>query len=217
MENRSFTALWNRYLYYGLVFVLSLITLFAVPMLGSEAGLQWRVPNTAVGWIVWTVSNLCASTLNVLMFHSFIKQAKVNVQDDPNYQEANRLLLENEIEDAEVPLSPRAWHGKQYRNKGISLFVFTLLGTIGLGQAILTFDGAKFLSQVIVLLMGLIFGVMQMKSTEDYWTNEYLAYAKMKVQEKEELEEKAQTTSYIEQTSITTIERTRELPLEKGE
>lgn len=211
----SFNKYWNNYLYYGLIFILSMITLFAVPMLGSEAGLQWNIPTTTAGWIVWTISNICASTLNVLMFHSFIKQAKVNVKDDPNYLEANRLLQENEIIEVETPLSPRAWHGKQYKNKGISLFVFTLLGTIGLGQAILMFDGAKFLSQIIVLLTGLVFGVLQMKTTEEYWTVQYLDYAKMKVREKQEAELEAQTLEYNEITEKTVIERVYKQPLEQ--
>lgn len=179
---------WNRYLYYGIIFVLSIITLFAVPMLGSEAGLQWNIPNTAVGWIVWTISNISASTLNVLMFHSFIKQGKLNIMEHPKYLEARKILEENNISKPTVPLSPEQWHAKQYKNKGISLFVFTLLGTIGLGQAILTFDGAKFLSQIIVLVMGLVFGIMQMKSTEEYWTVEYLEFAKHHLKIKKEKE-----------------------------
>ena len=210
----SFNKYWNNYLYYGLIFVLSMLTLFAVPMLGSEAGLEWNIPTTTAGWIVWTISNISASTLNVLMFHSFIKQAKINVKDDPNYLEAQKLLSENEIEKIEEPLSPSEWHRKQYRNKGISLFVFTLLGTIGLGQAILMFDGAKFLSQVIVLMTGLVFGVLQMKTTEEYWTVQYLDYAKLKVKEKKEAELEAQTTDYNEIIERTVVERTIRQPAE---
>lgn len=205
---------WNKYLYYGLIFVLSMITLFAVPMLGSEAGLAWNIPNTVVGWVVWIISNIAASILNVLMFHSFIKQGKVNILDEPAYIEACTLLQSNKIAETDLPLSPKDWHAKQYRSKGISLFVGTLLGTVGLGQAILTFDGAKFLSQVIVLLMGLVFGVLQMKSTEEYWTVEFLAYAKHKVKEKEEAEKLEATLSYNEITERTTVEVIYKEPLE---
>lgn len=205
---------WNKYLYYGLIFVLSMITLFAVPMLGSEAGLAWNIPNTVVGWVVWIISNIAASILNVLMFHSFIKQGKVNILDEPAYIEACTLLQSNKIAETDLPLSPKEWHAKQYMSKGISLFVGTLLGTVGLGQAILTFDGAKFLSQVIVLLMGLVFGVMQMKSTEEYWTVEFLAYAKHKVKEKEEAEKLEATLSYNEITERTTVEVIYKEPLE---
>lgn len=206
---------FSRYLYYGLIFVLSLITLFFLPMLGSEAGLDFDIPNTPIGWVVWSVSNLTAAILNVLMFHCFIKQGKQNILEHPSYLEANNLLLINRIMDIVLPRSPKTWHSQQYRRKGIMLFLFTILGTISFGQAILTFNLVKFLSQAIVLLTGLIFGFMQMKSTEEYWTVEYLAYAKYMVQEKEKEEEAAQTTNYLEITTTSTIERTREIPIKE--
>ena len=151
---------FSRYLYYGLIFVLSLITLFFLPMLGSEAGLDFDIPNTPIGWVVWSVSNLTAAILNVLMFHCFIKQGKQNILDHPSYLEANNLLLIHRIMDIVLPRSPKTWHSQQYRRKGIMLFLFTILGTISFGQAILTFNLVKFLSQAIVLLTGLIFGFM---------------------------------------------------------
>ena len=208
-------ATWNKYFWYGIVFLLSLITLFAIPMLGSEAGLAWNIPTTAVGWIVWTVSNVAASILNVMMFHSFTKQGKVNILEDPRYLEAEKLMQDNKIEPDKTPMAPEVLIGRTYRTKGISIFVFTLLGTVGLGQAILTFDGVKFLSQVIVLGIGLVCGVMQMKHVEDIWTIDYLTYAKWKVKEKEEAELKAQTTDYNEICERTVIERVYREPLEQ--
>lgn len=215
-EPTTFGAWCNRYLYYALIFVLSLITLFALPMLGSEVGLAFDLPTTIAGWIVWTISNIAAAILNVLMFHSFIKQGKLNILDHPNYIAANELLRINNIGKVEVPLSPKQWHGKQYRNKGISLFIFTLLGTVAFGQAILTFNTVKFISQIIVLLCGLVFGFMEMKAVEEYWTTEYLEWAKLTVREKEEAEIAAQTTNYLEITTTSTIERTREIPIKEA-
>lgn len=208
-------ATWNKYFWYGIVFILSLITLFAIPMLGSEAGLEWNIPDTPVGWIVWTVSNVAASILNVLMFHSFTKQAKVNILEDPRYLEAETLIHENKIEPEKTPEAPEVLISRTYRSKGISIFVGTLLGTIGLGQAILMFDGVKFLSQIIVLGIGLVCGVMQMKHVEDIWTIDYLAYAKYKVKEKQKAELEAQTLDYNEITEKTVIERVYKQPLEQ--
>lgn len=186
----------NRYLYYALIFVLSLICLFFLPMLGTELGMEFLLPNTAIGWIIFVFSNLCAATLNVLMFHFFIKQGKINIKDDPAYLAANKLLQENELTEIQLPLSPHAWHSKQYRNKGITLFVFTVLGTISFGQAILVFNLVKFLSQLITLMFGLVFGFMEMKSTEEYWTVEYPEYANYHVkqlqQEKKKQKEEIQ-------------------------
>lgn len=208
-------ATWNKYFWYGIVFILSLITLFAIPMLGSEAGLDWNIPNTPVGWVVWIVGNVAASILNVLMFHSFTKQGKVNILEDPRYLEAEQLIQDNKIEPDRIPEAPEKLISRTYRTKGISIFVFTLLGTIGLGQAILTFDGVKFLSQVIVLGTGLVAGVMQMKHVEDIWTIDYLSYAKYKVKEKKEAELEAQTLDYNEITEKTIIERIYKKPLEE--
>ena len=177
-------SFFNQYFWYGLIFILSLISLFFLPMLGTEIGLAWTLPNTSIGWIVWTISNLTASVLNVLMFHSFIKQGKLNILEHPSYQEATNLLKENQIGKIENPRSPQVWAKKQYTNKGVSLALFTFLGTISFGHAILTFNLVKFLAQLITLLFGLIFGFMQMKSTEEYWTIEYLEYAKFAIKEK---------------------------------
>lgn len=192
MDSRTFI---NRYLYYALIFVLSLVCLFFLPMLGSEAGLEFDLPTTAIGWVVWSVSNLCSAGLNTLMFHFFIKQGKVNIKNDPAYIGANQLLQRNELRQVEKPLSPREWHAKQYRNKGISLFLFTVLGTISFGQALLVFNLVKFLSQAITLLIGLVFGFMEMKSTEEYWTVEYPEYAELRVKEIQSLPKEEQNVS----------------------
>lgn len=187
MGFRDFT---NRYLYYALIFTLSTVCLFFLPMVGSTAGLTFNLPTTAVGWIVWSVSNICSATFNTLLFHFFIKQGKLNIRDDPAYLSANDLLQKNELRKVETPLSPKEWHSRQYRNKGITLFIFTALGTISFGQAILLFDLVKFLSQLITLLIGLIFGFMEMKATEEYWTVEYPEYAELRVKQLQEEKKK---------------------------
>lgn len=189
MDSRTFI---NRYLYYALIFVLSLVCLFFLPMLGSTAGLAFDIPTTIIGWVVWSVSNLCSAGLNTLMFHFFIKQGKVNIKNDPAYIAANQLLQKNELRQVDKPLSPREWHARQYRNKGISLFLFTVLGTISFGQALLVFNFVKFLSQAITLLIGLVFGFMEMKSTEEYWTVEYPEYAELRVKEIQSLPKEEQ-------------------------
>lgn len=188
MSSRDFI---NKYLYYALIFVLSLVCLFFLPMLGTEMGMEFILPNTVIGWVIFIVSNLCSATLNVLMFHFFIKQGKVNIKHDTAYIAANELLQEIEPQYVEKALSPREWHKKQYRNKGISIFVFTVIGTISFGQAILVFDLVKFLSQAITLIFGLVFGFMEMKAVEEFWTIEYPDYARARVKQiKEEEEQK---------------------------
>lgn len=167
-------------MYYGIIVVISLLTLFLVPMLGSELGLKWVLPNTAAGWVVYVVSNIISTVLNLLMFHSFVKQGKVNIIEEKKYLEAKGILQKLTEDDAEsklTPLSPAQWHSKEYRTKAISLAVFTLLGTIGFANAILTFDVVKFIAQIICLVSGLIFGFIEMKAVEEYWTVDYYEYA----------------------------------------
>ena len=43
------------------------------------------------------------------------------------------------------------------------------------------------LTYLFTIIMGLIFGILQMRTAEEYWTNEYLEYAMMYKQQQEEL------------------------------
>lgn len=177
----------RQWMYYCIIGIISIITLGFIPFLGSTLGLDWAIPNTTVGWIVWVATKLIVSGINVLIFHSFMSQAKLNVKEDPNFKEAQNIL-QNVKEKDHLPRGPRKWKSQQYSKKGITIFITTALGTIALTQAILTYDWVSALSYLFMIIMGIIFGVFQMKSAEEYWTEEYLKYAKLK--EKEIKEEK---------------------------
>lgn len=165
-------------LYYYLIGLISLVSLVFLPMLGSDIGLDWNVPNTAVGWIVWLMNRLIIAVINVLMFYSFMQQAKLNIKDNPKYIEA-RTILEQQNARTVLPRSPQKWSQRQWMTKGASLFISSALATVALTQAILTFDWVSMLTYFFVILMGLVFGVLQMKSAEEYWTEEYYQYALM--------------------------------------
>lgn len=166
----------RQWMYYFIIGIVSLIALCFLPMIGSTAGLGWNTPNTVVGWIVWTVVKVIVAVLNVLIFHCFMMQAKINIKDDAKYQEALKILQENEFKDF-VPLGPTEWNRKQYGQKGVTIFITTALSTIALTQAMLTFDWMAMLTYLFTIIMGLIFGVLQMKTAEDYWTDEFWQYA----------------------------------------
>ena len=95
-ESKGF---WTQYLYYFVIAGISLITLFFLPMIGSEVGLSWKVPNTVAGWIVWVLSNLCSSALNLMIFHSFVKQAKVNIKDKERFVKAVEILAQKQEQE----------------------------------------------------------------------------------------------------------------------
>ena len=58
------------------------------------------------------------------------------------------------------------------------IFVSSILSAIVLAEAILVFNLAVFLSYCFTVIMGVVMGYLQMRQAEDYWTSEYLAYAK---------------------------------------
>ena len=189
MPTQPIKKFFNNYMWYAIIFVLSMVSLFLLPMMGAEVGLALVLPNTVAGWIVWAVANLTSSLLNVLLFHSFIKQGKLNIKDDPEYLAANELLRVNNLAQIERPRSPQQYHRSLYRKKGLTIFIFTFLGTISFSYAVLTFSLVKFLAQLITLLMGLVCGLFQMKGVEEFWTIEYPEYAAVVVKEKQEEEQ----------------------------
>lgn len=168
----------KQYLNYIIIGIVSLIALVFLPMLGSTVGLGWNIPNTIVGWTVWVAVKLIVAILNVLIFHCFMQQAKVNVKDNENYKRARDILLKQKEKEI-LPKSPNKWNSQQYIKKGTTIFLTTGLSTVALTQAILSFDYVSMLTYLFTIIMGLIFGVLQMKTAEEYWTDEYLQYALM--------------------------------------
>lgn len=178
----------RQWLYYFIIGIISFISLTFLPMIGSEVGLGWNIPDTIVGWIVWIVIKLIVSILNVLIFHCFMCQAKLNIKDNPKYKEA-RDILQQMKEKEVLPRSPRKWNVEQYGKKGTTIFIGTALGTVALTQAILSFDYISMLTYLFTIVLGLILGVLQMRTAEEYWTSEYLEYAILYQQQKEEQKE----------------------------
>ena len=187
--NESSTARMKarQNIYYIIIAIISFITVAFLPMVGSTVGLQWNLPDTTVGWIVWTVTRLVISIINVLLFYSFMEQAKLNVKDNERYNQANEILLKSKKKEHD-PKTPSKWQAEQYGKKATKIFLGSAMSVVAFGQAILSYDWVSMLSYIFTLAMGLIFGVMQMKKAETYWTTEYYAYA-LKKQESE-LEEK---------------------------
>lgn len=145
-------------------------------MIGSTVGLGWALPTTTVGWIVWITIKLLVALINVIIFHCFMCQAKINIKDNKQYIEARKILKELEHKEY-IPTAPGIWTRKQYLHKGTAIGITTAASTIALSQAILTFDYVAMLTYLFTIVLGLIFGILQMKSAEEYWTEEYYEYA----------------------------------------
>lgn len=166
----------KQWMYYFIIGIVSMIALCFLPMIGSNVGLGWNLPNTVVGWIVWITVKVIVAVLNVLIFHCFMLQAIINIKEHKKYQEAREILRLTDQKDF-IPRSPAAWNKQQYGQKGVTIFITTALSTIALTQAMLTFDWMAMLTYLFTIIMGLIFGIMQMKTAEDYWTDEFWQYA----------------------------------------
>ena len=169
---------FKQYQYYIIIGMISLIAVFFLPMLGSVAGLEWVLPTTVAGWIVYIVSKLIIAIINILIFHCFILQGKTNILNHPKYLEAIKMLNETNHKDGMAPRSPRRYFNEVYGKKGVSIFFTSVLSVIGLTQAILTFDLVTMLTYLFTIIMGVIFGILQMNEVEAYWTTEYWQYAK---------------------------------------
>ena len=165
-------------MYYILIGIISFISVAFLPMVGSTVGLGWKLPDTPTGWVVWAISRLIIATINVLIFYSFMEQAKLNVAKDPHYIEATEILLKAKKAD-HTPRSPRKWQALQYGKRGTKIFISSALSVVALGQAILSFDWVSMLAYIFVIAMGVVFGILQMKKAEAYWTDEFYRYALM--------------------------------------
>lgn len=188
-------------LYYIIIFIISFVALVFLPMIGSTVGLQWNIPNTSVGWIVWVGARLIISTINVLIFYSFLQQGRLNVIKNPKYQEAMEILGKNKVKNY-MPKSPAKWQRDQYLKKGTTLFISTALATVALSQAILAYDWTALLAYLFTIIMGLVFGLLQMKKAEEYWSEEFYNYAKLM---EEKLKEEKENKKEIEKEEINEI------------
>lgn len=191
-------------MYYIIIAVISLISVVFLPMVGTTLGLGWKLPDTTAGWVVWGVSRAIVATINVLLFHSFMEQAKLNIKDNEHYKEARDILVKVKKKEHK-PKSPAQWNAAQYGKKGTSLFLSSAMSVVAIGQAVLSYEWATALAYLFTLGMGIIFGIMQMKKAETYWTTEYYEYALMRkrMEEEQQIAEQSEQTQKTEENAVT--------------
>lgn len=181
----------KQYLYYIIIGLVSVVFTCFLPMVGSEGDIVSHFPTSAVGWLIWCIRTLSTAVLNIVIFYCFMEQAIVNVKDDPKYKEANAILDCCKSTKRKNPRSPKVWKKTEYSKKGTVIFLSTAIALVGLENMLLSWNLALFLSYIFTILMGLLFGVLQMKKAELYWTEEFNEYAHF-VEAQEKLEEKEQ-------------------------
>ena len=203
-EESSVKQSLKQGMYYIIIAVISFISVVFLPMLGSTLGLGWKIPDTTAGWVVWGASRAIVATINVLLFHSFMEQAKLNIKDDEHYKEARDILVKVKKKEHK-PKSPAQWNAAQYGKKGVSLFLASAMSVVAIGQAVLSYEWTTALAYLFTLSMGIIFGIMQMKKAESYWTTEYYEYALMKkrMEEEQQIAEQSEQTDKTEENAVT--------------
>lgn len=203
-EESSVKQSLKQGMYYIIIAVISFISVVFLPMLGSTLGLGWKLPDTTAGWVVWGASRAIVATINVLLFHSFMEQAKLNIKDDEHYKEARDILVKVKKKEHK-PKSPAQWNAAQYGKKGVSIFLASAMSVVAIGQAVLSYEWATALAYLFTLGMGIIFGIMQMKKAETYWTTEYYEYALMKkrMEEEQQIAEQSEQTKETEENAVT--------------
>lgn len=170
---------FDLYKYYYIVAIVSLIAVFFLPMLGTDPTLGVKLPTTFIGWMIYIVTKICVAAINLMLFHCFMAQGHLNVKDHPLYIEACKILQRYGLGPAgQDPLGPEEWQAKQYKSKGVSIAVTSVLSAVVLTQAIFQFDGLSMLTYLITIVLGVIFGLLQQDTAETYWTDEFYRYAK---------------------------------------
>lgn len=164
-------------LYYWIIFLTSCVVLIFMPMIGSEAGLDFKIPTTTAGWILYITTKVLIAILNVVIFYSFMQQAKLNIKDDEKYLKACEIMGKVKKQKEYIPRNPRVWERRQYISKGFSIFISTAFSLVALANAFLTYDYLTLLTYALTIIMGIIFGLLQMANAEDYWTREFYDYA----------------------------------------
>lgn len=187
---------FRQYKNYGIIAILSIFCLFFLPFTGSVVGLGFVLPTTAAGWFVFITTKLIIGGVNILILYCFCEQGKFNVRNEPRYVQAREILLKESNSKELLPKSPAQHSREVYGKKGITIFLTTILGTLALTQAVLTFDAIVMLTYLFTIIMGIVFGVIQMGYEEIYWTEDYYKYAVL-VRDKRTKEEEEERTNNL--------------------
>lgn len=174
----------NDYGYYMFAVLVGIIGLVVFPFVGGWADLGFTFPQSNAGWIVWGITRGTVLILNILIFHAFVKQAKVNVKDNQNYLRAVELYRQQSGYKRKL-LTLAQFNRQQYGTKLTTLTITSAATLFSFGQAILTFEWMTFLSYLITIVMALFFGWLTMRRYEQYYTSDYLEIAMIQEEQRQ--------------------------------
>lgn len=189
-QQRKHREAIKNVMYYFLIGVISLIAAVVVPFFagGITGDFALYFPKSTIGWIVYWLIRGGSALLNVCVFALFKMQALVNVKNEPGYIEAKTILNKLGPMKERKPRSPGQMNAQEWSGKGITIFFSSLLAGCTLSALVLVFDLVTFLSCIVTVIMGIVFGYVTMRKNEIYWTEEYLEYANMLAERQKALE-----------------------------
>lgn len=171
----------SKSIYAIIVAVVTLAILIIAPFIagGSETKLSVLELNTAEEWLVYLTPKVLTALGNGAATVCFINQGQLNVKDDPNYKLANEILHRVKSKKVKKPRGPNEFFIPMYVKKMVSTIVTTALGLLVVGELVLNFSVIQFISIMVTEITTVIIGLLGMLNTQEYLTDEYLAYAKM--------------------------------------
>ena len=175
----------RQYLYYILVGAISFLAIAFLPMIGSSQEIYWGLPQTPAAWAIWIVSKVAASTLNVLIYHCFIRQGNLNTKKDPDRLKAEAMLHKLNKGKEKTPISPSKFMARQYIRKVPLIAISTFLSLLAFGPALLMFDFIVFIVYLFSVIISIVFGILEMKHVEEYYTVGLLEYAEWRSKNEE--------------------------------
>lgn len=203
---------WKQYLYYILVAIISVISLIFLPMIDSSINGGFNFPTTAPGWVIYIIQQMITAIINILIFHSFCCQSELNVRDNEYYQKAKEILRTTHSKEY-IPESLEHFRKKEYGIKGVWIFIGSVMATFALTQAILSFDYIRMLTYAFTVAFGIIFGIIEMKKWETFYTTTYYDYALWFQEKKRQEDEEEQKRLQQEREKEIEIEVSKRLAL----
>lgn len=166
--------LWDNYMYYFIIAFVSLLSLVVIPMIGLDQNVTpgWNLPKTSSEWTVWGITRGAIFIFTMLIFHCFVRAGKNNVRDNEVYKAADEAYRGHKT-DKYKPRLPAKMYAQVYGKKGTMTALMSGCALVAIPQAILAYDIMALISYSLTIVSAIIFGLLTMRSQEEYWTKEF--------------------------------------------
>ena len=168
---------FKQYFNYGVVAIVSMLTLMVAPALESAISGELSYPDTAQGWIFWAIGRIAITVINLVIFTALDKQSEVNAKNNENYIRAKQILESNDAQQR-IALSPKQIKTKTYLSKIPWIILGSAASLVALSQIIFNYNLATLISYIFTVAMDIAFAIWHMIDKEvNYWSDEFLRYA----------------------------------------